>query len=338
MRVITRPLPAKRAREYPLRTKLLAWACLTSVQIFASSVLKLSNSAGRYAYSPQSSLVLSETIKILLSLLYLARSHPSLPSARAALRDEVSPRLVAHMAGLALLYCANNALMFLLFARADPGSITLIKSGATIVSALLMYAWRRFTLSPTRWLVLLVQLCGLVVAQLDACAGKPHLAAPTYAVLVVSLLNSSVANVWNEHVVKQFDGASLATKNVLLYSFGAAFNMVGFLRNRTADAHSPAFFEGYGAAAVLVVVSNAWMGIAINIVYKYADAVVKNLATTTTTAVLLVMSAMWFGGRGGGMVFVGAFVVMAGTYLYFAIGRMEKEMQDGRELRRVAPS
>lgn len=220
--------------------------------------------------------------------------------------------------------------MFVLFSRADPGSITLIKSGATVVSAALMYVWRRFRLSVNRWLVIWLQMLGLVVAQFDACVGKPHLQVGTYALLFVSLFNSSVANVWNEHVVKQFEGASLATKNVHLYFFGALFNMAGFVRNRVVEPGSPTFFEGYEMAAVLVVVSNAFMGIAMNVVYKYADAVVKNIATTTTTVVLLILSAMFFGGRSNPMVFVGAAVVVIGTFLYFAIGLMEDAIKEAK--------
>lgn len=238
------------------------------------------------------------------------------------------------MAGLATLYCLNNALMFILFARADPGSITLIKSGATVVSAALMYVWRRFRLSVNRWLVISLQMLGLVVAQFDSCVGKPHLEVGTYALLLVSLFNSSIANVWNEHVVKQFEGASLATKNVHLYFFGAVFNMMAFVRNRLVDADSPRFFEGYAVAAVLVVMSNAFMGIAMNVVYKYADAVVKNIATTTTTVVLLILSAMLFGGRSNPMVFLGAAVVVIGTFLYFAIGSMEETIKEAKRAQR----
>lgn len=331
---VSSPPPPPPPRDYPLRIKLFAWASLTSVQIFSSSVLKLSNNAGRYAYSPQSSLVLSETAKILLSLAYLLHTSRSPRAARHLLREQTSPALLAHLAALALLYCFNNALMFDLFARADPGSIVLVKSCATLLSAVLLFFWRRFTLSPTRWLVLSVQLAGLVVAQYDPCKGTAHLSAPTYAMLLLSLFNSCVANVWNEHVVKRFDHAGLATKNVHLYTFGAAFNMAIFAHNRATVPDTPAFWEGYGTAAVLVVLSNALMGIAINVVYKYADAVVKNFATTTTTVFLLVASALWFGGRADAMVVVGAFVVAAGTFLYFAVGAVEDELLDARTQKR----
>lgn len=321
----SRRAPGARAREYGVRVKVAAWAGLTCVQVFAACVLRVSQRGGVYAFSPQSSLVMSEGIKVLLSgafLVWDARARAMSPW-RLFVRES-SARLVAHMFCLAAIYCFNNALMFWLFARADPGSITLIKSGGTIVSAVLLYFWRRFRLSVARWMVILVQMLGLIVAQYDSCIGRAHLAAPVYAVLFVSLFNSSMANVWNEHVVKNFDSASLATKNVHLYMFGAALNLAAFCYTRATSGGSPRFLEGYTTSSALVVASNALMGLAMNVVYKYADALVKNMATTSTTAALLALSALFFQGRRDAMVPAGAAVVLLGTLLYFSLGLSEQ--------------
>lgn len=218
--------------------------------------------------------------------------------------------------------------MFWLFASADPGSIALIKSGATIVSAGLMFLVRGFTLSAMRWGVLIVQVFGLVVAQFDSCVGRTHLPGAVYVMLFISLMNSSVANVWNEWVVKRFDGASLATKNVWLYLFGALLNLGLFI---VWGGGGKRFWEGYAGMGIAVVVSNAFMGIAVNAVYKYADAVVKNIATTATTVVLLAVSAVAFGGRKDVMLLVGGGVVVLGTLLYFGIGRVEERLEELEE-------
>lgn len=311
--------------EYPLSTKLLAWAGLVSVQLFASIVLKLASHDRVYPFSPQSSLVLSEAIKAILSFFYLIHTNSGTNSAHAAFRIESSVPLVFHMTCLASIYCLNNALMFWLFARADPGSISLIKSGATIVSAALMFFVRGFRLGSVRWGVLIVQMFGLVVAQFDSCRGRAYLPGAVYTMLFISLLNSSVANVWNEWVVKRFEGASLATKNIWLYLFGAILNLGLFVVYGGAGKR---FWEGYTGIGAVVVVSNAFMGIAMNAVYKYADAVVKNIATTTTTVVLLAVSAVAFEGRKDVMVFIGGGVVFVGTFLYFGIGKMEERLAE----------
>lgn len=317
-------------KDYPLQIKVIACLGLVMVQVFAASVMKIAQKDGVYSFSPQSSLVMSETIKTGLSAVYLFLETRDINAARASMRDQSSRPLVIHMTGLAALYCFNNAIMFWLFAHADPGSISLIKSGATIVSAVLMYFWRRFRLSIPRWLVIVVQMLGLVVAQYDACKGRSVLPPTVYGVLFLSLFNSSIANVWNEHVIKSFEFAGLAVKNIYLYAFGAVLNLFAFWYYRYTVPDTPSFFQGYTIVAMLVVTSNAFIGIAMNAVYKYADALIKNLATTTTTVILLVISAWFFGGRSDVMVFIGASVVVAGTFLYFLLGSSEAKTEELR--------
>lgn len=317
-------------KEYPLQIKVFACLGLVAVQVFASSVMKIAQKDGVYSFSPQSSLVMSETIKAVLSAMYLFLETRDISTTRATIRDQSSRPLIVHMTGLAALYCVNNAIMFWLFARADPGSISLIKSGATIVSAVLMYFWRRFRLSVPRWLVIIVQMLGLVVAQYDSCRGRSVLPPAVYGVLFLSLFNSSIANVWNEHVIKSFEFAGLAVKNIYLYAFGAILNLLAFWYYRYTVPETPSFFQGYTIVAMLVVTSNSFIGIAMNAVYKYADALIKNLATTTTTVILLVISAWFFGGRSDIMVFIGASVVVAGTFLYFLLGSSEAKTEELR--------
>eukprot|EP00173_Palmaria_palmata_P001044 Plantae.Rhodophyta-Palmaria_palmata.ctg1548.p2 GENE.Plantae.Rhodophyta-Palmaria_palmata.ctg1548~~Plantae.Rhodophyta-Palmaria_palmata.ctg1548.p2 ORF type:complete len:237 (+),score=38.89 Plantae.Rhodophyta-Palmaria_palmata.ctg1548:66-713(+) len=202
----------------------------------------------------------------------------------------------------------------------------------------MLYFVRRFVLSPQRWLVLFVQVLGLITAQYDSCAGKPVYGAEVYAVLLLTLLNSNIANVHNEYVIKNFESASLATKNIYLYGIGAAVNIVVFVYNRMTIAATPALFEGYGTAAMCVVASNALIGITMNIVYKYADALVKTISSSLTAIILLVLSAMFFGGRADLMVFVGGSVLVAGTYLYFALGIMESKLADALDIQGGKPA
>lgn len=310
-----------------LHTKVLALVGLSGVQIFAGVVLKLAQSGGKYAFSPQSSLVMSETVKMMLSLFYLVRDTKSTGRAHAAIRSETSPKLVFHMGALAAIYAWNNTLAFWLFARADPGSIMLTKSTSMIVSAIMLYFVRGFVLSNTRWLLLVVQVMGLITAQYDSCTGTSVYPWHIYGVMLLTLFNSNLANVWNEYVIQNFESASLATKNIYLYGIGAAINMAMFMVYSVSDPTYPSFFQGYGPAAMAVVTSNALIGITMNIVYRYADALVKTIATSMTSIVLLVLSAMFFGGSANLMVFVGGSVLISGTYLYFAVGLMEAKLE-----------
>jgi hypothetical protein len=86
---------------------------------------------------------------------------------------------------------------------------------------------------------------------------------------------------------------------------------------------TPSFFEGYGTTGLAVVLSNAFIGITMNIVYRYADALIKTIAGSLTAIALLVLSSFLFSGRSDVSVYVGATVMLCATYLYFTVGIME---------------
>lgn len=325
----SKPQPRTQAKPAgSVKVKVLALLGLSAVQVFAGIVFKLAQSGGKYAFSPQGSLVMSETVKLVMSVFYLVQDSGSSRIARSSFMAESSPKLLFHMCSLASLYAFNNSLAFWIFARADPGSIMLTKATSAIVSAILLYFVRGFVLSPTRWLILATQVLGLMTAQYDSCKGSPLYGFHIYAIMLLTLVNSNVANVWNEFVIQKFPSASLATKNIYLYAFGMALNIVLFGYNRWTVPESPSFFQGYSPAAMAVVTSNALIGISMNLVYKYADALVKTIASSLTAVVLLIISALLFGGRSDLMVFVGGGVLLIGTYLYFAVGVIESRLAE----------
>jgi Nucleotide-sugar transporter len=310
----------------PLAMRVLALLGLAAVQVFAGVVLKLAQSNGVYAFSPQSSLVMSEAVKMGMSASYLLRDKGGVGGARRAFKEETTPLLVAHMTGLAGVYAFNNALAFWLFARADPGAIMLTKASSSVVSAVMLYFVRGFVISGSRWLLLLIQVLGLVTAQYDSRTGAGTYSSAVYSVMLLTIINSNVANVWNERVIQNFETASMATKNVYLYGLGAALNMIGFIFARATSPASPAFFQGYGPAAMAVVTSNALIGVSMNFVYKYADALVKTIATSITSITMLILSAAFFHGRADALVFVGGLILVSATYLYFEVGNLESKV------------
>ena len=54
------------------------------------------------------------------------------------------------------------------------------------------------------------------------------------------------------------------------------------------------FLEGYTPVAALLVLFQAFHGLAVTLVYKYADAIVKNFANSSVMAILIVISYLYF--------------------------------------------
>jgi solute carrier family 35 (UDP-sugar transporter), member A1/2/3 len=311
------------SQDHASSVRVLALVSLAAVQVFAGLVLKLAQSGGSYSFSPQSSLAMSETVKLAMSGFYLSRESGGILAAGTVLYRETSMRLVLHMTGLAGLYAVNNALAFWLFARADPGAIMLTKATSSVVSAVMLYFARGFVVSRVRWVLLVIQMLGLFTAQYDMRTGTSTYSTAVYGVMMLTVVHSNAANVWNERVIQEVGSASMATKNIYLYGIGAALNVAAFAFARASQSLSLRFFEGYGLAATAVVTSNALIGLCMNVVYRYADALVKTIATSVASIAMLALSAVCFGGRADALVFVGGAILASASYVYFEVERME---------------
>ena len=76
------------------------------------------------------------------------------------------------------------------------------------------------------------------------------------------------AGVYNQYLMK-LDDAHLHIDNMMLYSSGTVINLLCHLVIRAISADEPGFFQGYGSiSAVLVILSNVFIGLALTAVYK----------------------------------------------------------------------
>jgi hypothetical protein len=79
----------------------------------------------------------------------------------------------------------------------------------------------------------------------------------------------------------------------------------------------PGFFTGYdNFGAVMVIISNVFIGLAMTAVYRYADALIKCFATAISTAILLYLSPLLFDVNFSFLIVPGTFVVFLATWLY----------------------
>ena len=73
---------------------------------------------------------------------------------------------------------------------------------------------------------------------------------------------------YNQALLKS-DESSLHADNMVLYAAGAAINLLSHLVVRLLKADEPGFLTGYNSfGAVMVIVNNVFIGLAITAVYK----------------------------------------------------------------------
>jgi len=181
--------------------------------------------------------------------------------------EEVPTETKYGFAQLALFYALINNTVFVLYRLADPGTIQLIKSGTTLITALVMYCFLGTKIVRGQWLAILLQVCGIVVTQFDSESGAAQPLA-TYVVLLFQTSISAVSSVYNQTLCKSSD-ASLHAMNMNLYGAGVCVNLFIHALTRVSKPGEPGFFEGYGhTRAVMVIISNTFLGLIMTAVYK----------------------------------------------------------------------
>ena len=112
-----------------MKTKSIAFLALLVVQVFVSIVYKISQTKGKYTYSPLSVIASAEFIKLCMSitalcfqldlntksLSFVEKITSRLNASRLLIIKEVNATFILLTCGLASLYLINNQLAFVLF-------------------------------------------------------------------------------------------------------------------------------------------------------------------------------------------------------------------------------
>jgi hypothetical protein len=214
---------------------------------------------------------------------YIAPRTFDMKSFYASVVDEISPETRYGFFSLALFYVFMNNLVcnpvilglsashsrrqiFVLFLLADPGTIQLIKSGTTLITAIVMIATLGAEITGGQWIAIVLQVCGIVVTQYGP-NGSSTYPLSTYTALLFHTTLSSVSSVYNQSLCKR--EGSLHVMNMSLYSAGFVINCILHWMVRFMNSEEPGFFSGYGNwGACMVIISNVFIGLAMTAVYK----------------------------------------------------------------------
>jgi len=297
---------------------------LVFIQVsLALSFRAAQDESGKYPFDPAAVLVVAEILKFLLSLALFSRSsNADKPEGwYVAFKSEVqsTPSLIWSCIALAVLYCANNNISFLLFQWMDGANINLFKSGSSFVSTLLLRFALQRGISSVQWAAVCLQVCGLAISQFGATGtNAPLLSLGSYVVLIISLTITSICSVYNDKVLKDHaDVASLHTVNALLYAVGALLNGLVYFLSSSSTMARPSFFSGFDRPFTWIVLFfNTVIGIVVSAVYKYADATIKTFASACATSGLLLINILIYNQEFKIVVILACITVFIATYLY----------------------
>eukprot|EP00746_Dinoflagellata_sp_MGD_P167952 gnl/MRDRNA2_/MRDRNA2_98976_c0_seq1.p1 gnl/MRDRNA2_/MRDRNA2_98976_c0~~gnl/MRDRNA2_/MRDRNA2_98976_c0_seq1.p1 ORF type:complete len:424 (+),score=77.12 gnl/MRDRNA2_/MRDRNA2_98976_c0_seq1:74-1345(+) len=325
------------------RIKTIAFFSLVAIQTCVGITYKLSTQGSKgFAFSTTSAVTISEFAKLVMAFVFHMVDHWRRPveesaegtfgfahKAMGTVAEQLDRHSVFHILCMSFLYTVNNQMTFYIIITADPGSVFLFKAGSTMIVALTQWVLLGRQLHRLQWSALLLQFTGIIVVQYNPCLGRPLLPMWSYACLVFQVVVTALTTVRNEYIVKNFK-IDLNVQNMVLYGGGFAMNLFAFcfLPNPNSSQAHIGLFDGYNTmSAKGVILSNAFIGIAISLVYKYADALVKMIATDCTTTILMVFSATVLGTPSTPLTWFGVMIVFVAIQQYGDAGKLFAEEQ-----------
>ena len=133
--------------------------------------------------------------------------------------------------------------------------------------------------------------------------------------VVISCLSSGFAGVYFEKILKG-SAASVWVRNVQLGIFGTALGLLGMWWKDGAAVAEHGFLFGYTSTVYTVIFNQAFGGLLVALVVKYADNILKGFATSFSIIVSTVTSIYLFGFQVDLLFSVGAALVMGAVYMY----------------------
>ncbi|CAA2961336.1 CMP-sialic acid transporter 4 [Olea europaea subsp. europaea] len=298
----------------------LALTVLTSSQAI---LIVWSKRAGKYEYSVTTANFLVEALKCALSLAALTRiwrnEGVTEDNRLSTSWDEVNVYPIP-----AALYLIKNLLQYYIFAYVDAPGYQILKNLNIISTGILYRIILKKQLSEIQWAAFILLCAGCTTAQLNSNSDRV-LQTPFqgWVMAIVMALLSGFAGVYTEAIIKKRPSRNINVQNFWLYVFGMAFNAIAILVQDFDAVMNKGFFHGYSLVTVLMILNHALSGIAVSMVMKYADNIVKVYSTSVAMLLTAVLSVFLFGFHLSLAFFLGSTVVSVAVYLH-SIGKLQR--------------
>nr|XP_054602239.1 UDP-galactose translocator [Nothobranchius furzeri] len=273
-----------------------------------------------------SAVVMAEILKVLTCLLIiLLQKRFNLKETAGFLLDSVVLQYkdTLKLAVPSLIYTLQNNLQYVAISNLPAATFQVTYQLKILTTALFSVLMLRKSLSRVQWVSLLLLFAGVAIVQVQQEGNKEASVAnasnQNYTVglvaVVVSCLSSGFAGVYFEKILKG-SSASVWMRNVQLGIFGTALGLLGMWWNDGAAIAKRGFLFGYTNMVWCVIFNQAFGGLLVAVVVKYADNILKGFATSFSIIVSTVTSIYLFGFHVDLLFTAGAGLVIGAVYMY----------------------
>ncbi|CAM9330832.1 unnamed protein product [Ectocarpus fasciculatus] len=318
-------------------------------------VMRYTRVSGKQAdmYISTTAVVMAEIVKVVVALAMQFKTEGSVNAVINSVRVNTvgNPVQYFKMGVPALLYTIQNNLAYVATNSLDGPTYQIICQSKIPITALLSVIILGKSLSKRQWVSLAVLTCGVGLVQTSGSdsAGKVSNEDETssnsligFASAVMVCVCSGLAGVFFELMIKGSShhkgapAASLWMRNIQLGSFSLLLGVLAVVVNDGAEVMARGFFSGYSPMVWLCISLHSLGGLAVAMVVKYADNVVKCFATSISIVLSCFLSIAFLGMNVSLGFAVGALLVVSATYGYNT-KPAEPKIQEGPAHDRLMP-
>lgn len=230
-----------------------------------------------------------------------------------------------------LLYLVQNSLLYVALSNLSAPLFQVTYQGKLVTTAIVSVLMLQRRYSTQQWICLVVLSIGVAIVVLEKQQPQEEEEAQDsdkpvqsltigLASVTIACLSSALAGVYFEKVLKRKDAqpVSLWMRNMQLAFFSVAIALLQTFHDSSSSSASDAnsFWHGFTGWVWILVALQAGGGLLVAAVIKYADNVLKGLATGVSVVVATVASMLLFGTPLSTQFTTGATLILGAVYLF----------------------
>lgn len=296
-------------------TVTLALTILTSSQGLLIAMSKANGIQYEYSYTSANCTV--EFVKCLISFVALSqvwqREGVTDDNKLTSTWDELKVYPIP-----AAIYLIKNLMQYVIFLYVDAPSYQILKNLNIISTGILYRVFLKKKLSSVQWSALILLALGCTIAQTTSQSEKV-LSAPVMGIILALVMAtlSGAAGVYTELIMKKRPQRNVNVQNIYLYVFGILFNTITIFVYDYDAVVGNGFFHGYTTIVFIMILNHALSGIAVSLVMKFADNIVKVYSTSVAMVLTTLVSIPLFGFRLTLPFVLGTSVVSVAVFLHY---------------------
>ncbi|XP_073531783.1 CMP-sialic acid transporter [Phyllobates terribilis] len=301
--------------------KLYCLLVMTLVAAAYTVAMRYTRTVTTDMYFSTTAVCVAEVIKLLLSLLILAKETGSLSRLITSLRENIlgSPMEMLKLSVPSLVYALQNNMAFVALSNLDAAVYQVTYQLKIPCTALCTVLMLNRSLSKLQWFSVFILCGGVTLVQYSPAEAtrvqieQNHWLG--FGAVAVAVLCSGFAGVYFEKVLKSSD-TSLWVRNIQLYISGIIVTLAGVFITDGGGVMEKGFFFGYNYLVWLVVLLASVGGLYTSVVVKYTDNIMKGFSAAAAIVISTIASVLLFGLQITLTFAVGALLVCISIYTY----------------------